>query len=142
MWIADSSGLVGAKPDAMTCAAFEADCQLSFVAIVTLSEERTSWICGSEMAPSTPKLMSEGPMARITTVFGVAPLITNPPIIRLKPVCTWPRVEMLARRGGFEGGKAAGGRNTESTQARSRQFALPCGGAGFAIEQAKYSTGR
>jgi hypothetical protein len=98
--MADSSGWLGAKPLDWICAALEALCQSSLVAMVLLSETRTSCSVGLGSAPGTPKFVSDGPIARTTTVFGLAPLTTKPPIITSKPVCTWPRVEMFASRGG------------------------------------------
>src|SRR5260221_13027054 len=99
--MADSRGLLGAKPLEVICAALAALPQSSLVAMTDWSDERTSCSVGLGSAPLTPKLASDGPMARTTTVLAIAPLMTKPPIITLKPVCTWPRVEMLARRGGL-----------------------------------------
>src|SRR5258708_10679903 len=47
-----------------------------------------------------PKLTSEGPRARTTTVWGVDPPMTKPPIITSLPESTCPRVERLAREEG------------------------------------------
>src|SRR5258707_4449456 len=99
--MADSRGLLGAKPLEVICAALAALPQSSLVAMTDWSDERTSCSVGLGSAPLTPKLASDGPMARTTTVLAIAPLMTKPPIITSKPVCTWPRVEMLARRGGL-----------------------------------------
>src|SRR5260221_307988 len=101
MRIADSNGLEGAKPLEEICAALDAFPQSSMGAIVALSDIRTSGIVGLDRAPLSPKVGSDGPMARTTPVLAVDPMITKPPIITSKPVCTWPRVEMLARRGGL-----------------------------------------
>src|SRR5687768_10143276 len=65
------------------------------------SAERTSVSVGSESASVMPCGMSDGPLERITTVFGDEPPITNPPISTSPPVSTCMRVEMLTRRGGF-----------------------------------------
>src|SRR6185436_11962382 len=81
-------------------AAFGCDCQSSLASIVALSESRTSWNVGFESEPGTPKLARDGPIARMTTLFGADPPLTKPPIITSNPVCTWPLVEMLASRGG------------------------------------------
>src|SRR5260221_13415744 len=97
MRMADSRGLLGANPLEVIWAALEALPQSSLVAIVALSDIRTSDIVGLASAPLTPKFASEGPMARMTTVCGPLPRTTKPPIITSKPVCTLPRVEMLAR---------------------------------------------
>src|SRR5260221_10214306 len=110
MYSADSFPCDGAKPLARSCWRLGVLPQSSLVAMTDWSEERTSCSVGSESEPATPKLASEGPMARTTTVLGDEPLITKPPIITLKPVCTWPRVEMLASRGGF-GGRLVNGEN-------------------------------
>src|SRR5258706_91227 len=101
MRMADSRGLLGANPLEVIWAALEALPQSSLVAIVAWSDMRTSDIVGLASAPLTPKFASEGPMARTTTVCATRPWITKPPIITLRPVCTWPRGEMLARRGGL-----------------------------------------
>src|SRR5258708_22313478 len=101
MRMADSRGLLGANPLEVICAALAALPQSSLVAMTDWSDERTSCSVGLDSAPLTPKFASDGPMARTTTVLAVDPLMTKPPIITSKPVCTWPRVEMLARRGGL-----------------------------------------
>src|SRR5260221_323924 len=124
MRMADSRGLLGAKPLELICAAFAALPQSSLVAMTAWSDERTSGSAGLASAPVTPKFVSDGPVARTTTVLALAPLMTKPPIITLKPVCTWPRVEMLASRG--ESGTV--GRPTESIHTRSAQAAPPCEG--------------
>src|SRR5260221_13858428 len=104
MEMADSFAWVGGKPLGGSWRGLGALPQSSLVGMADWSEGRTSGSVGSESEPATPKLASEGPMARTTTVLGDEPLITKPPIITLKPVCTWPRVEMLASRGGVGGG--------------------------------------
>src|SRR5260221_11014978 len=104
MYSADSFPCDGAKPLARSCWRLGVLPQSSLVAMTDWAEERTSCSVGSESEPATPKLASEGPMARTTTVLGDEPLITKPPIITLKPVCTWRRGEKLASRGGVGGG--------------------------------------
>src|SRR5260221_14632637 len=100
MRMADSSALLGANPLELIWPALAALPQSSLVAIVALSDMRTSDIVGLASAPLTPKFASEGPMARMMTFCGPLPWTTKPPIITSKPVDTWPRVEMLASRGG------------------------------------------
>src|SRR3990170_8396191 len=68
-------------------------CQLSLLAISVWPEY--SSILGLASAPVTPKSASVGPNPLIKTDLGAVPLIINPPIITLSPVCTMPRVEML-----------------------------------------------
>src|SRR5258706_3159 len=97
MRMADSKGLLGANPLELISAALGALPQSSLLAMMALSEKRTSGIVGLASAPLTPKLASEGPMARTTTVWAPEPLMTKPPIITSKPVRTWPRVEIFAR---------------------------------------------
>src|SRR5260221_12140944 len=104
MRMADSSALLGANPLELIWPALAALPQSSLVAIVALSDMRTSDIVGLASAPLTPKFASEGPMARMMTFCGPLPWTTKPPIITSKPVDTWPRVEMLASRGGIRGG--------------------------------------
>src|SRR5258708_40146277 len=103
MRMADSRGLLGANPLEVIWAALEALPQSSLVAIVALSDIRTSDIAGLASAPLTPKFASEGPMARLTTVCGPLPWTTKPPIITSKPAGTCPGEEMVAR------GQARGG---------------------------------
>src|SRR5260221_14659637 len=100
MRIADSNELEGAKPLAWICAALEALPQLSFVAMVAWSEERTSCSVGLASALLMPKFTREGPMARTTTVLATEPPMTKPPIITSLPENTCPRVERLAREEG------------------------------------------
>src|SRR5258706_2519812 len=95
MRIADSSGLVGAKPLAVIAAAFAALPQLSLVAITTWSDWRTRLSVGLASAFAMPNGTSDGPVATIATCCGPLPWITKPPIITSLPVNTWPRVEML-----------------------------------------------
>src|SRR5258706_171415 len=99
--IAGSSALLGAKPLAWICAAFDALCQLSLVAMTALSEERTRVSVGLASGLAMPKLASDGPATVTTSVFAVAPPMMNPAIITSLPVSTWPRVERLASRGAF-----------------------------------------
>src|SRR5260221_12534904 len=113
MRMADSRGLLGANPLEVIWAALEALPQSSLVAIVALSDIRTSDIVGLASAPLTPKFASEGPMARMTTVCGPLPWTTKPPIITSKPVCTLPRVEMLVR-GGAGGAALENATNAEA----------------------------
>src|SRR5258706_3253495 len=101
--IAGSSAWDGAKPLAWICAAFAAPCQLSLDAMIALSEERTSVSVGLANGLAMPKLASDGPATVTTTVFAVEPSMMNPAIITSLPVSTWPRVEMLARRGRLAG---------------------------------------
>src|SRR5688572_2014443 len=105
--MAASSPLVGAKPAAVSCAALAAVAQLSLVASVAWSEERTSLKVGLASALVMPNGTSEGPVATIATVLFAEPPITKPPMITSLPVSTCMRVEMLPRRGGFEVAKVA-----------------------------------
>ena len=52
---------------------------------------------GSLKAPFTPKLASDGPIARTRTFLGASPGTMNPPMRTLSPVWTVPRVERLTR---------------------------------------------
>ena len=52
---------------------------------------------GSANALGTPVPASEGPMARMSTVFETVPVTMKPPINTLSPVCTTPRVEIFAK---------------------------------------------
>src|SRR5260221_12719230 len=104
MRIADSNELEGAKPLAWICAALEALPQLSFVAMVAWSEERTSCSVGLASALVMPKFAREGPMARTTTVLATAPPMTKPPVITSLPVRTCPRGEMFDRCAELGGG--------------------------------------
>src|SRR5512141_2691472 len=93
--IADSSALVGAKPAARICAALAASPQLSLVATMVWSDERTSVSVGLPIAFGMPAATSEGPAAVTTTVLLVEPLMMKPPIITSLPRPTLPRVEMF-----------------------------------------------
>src|SRR5450432_4277829 len=68
--------------------------QLSFM-IVTNPPGPCSSSTGSASALGTPNWVKEGPMARRSTCFGALPVMMNPPIPALSPVCTSMRVERL-----------------------------------------------
>ena len=55
--------------------------------------------CGLGSVPVTPNGTSAGPDARIRTVSGVEPAITNPAIRMLPPLPTYTRAEMLTSCG-------------------------------------------
>src|SRR5437764_1192650 len=74
-------------------ALFGADRQSSFVAIMAWSDERTSVNVGLPSGFAMPKDASDGPRARTTRVFAVAPPTMKPPIITSLPVPTLPRVD-------------------------------------------------
>src|ERR1044072_5589038 len=50
---------------------------------------------GSASTPVTPTWINDGPIARSNTCFGALPVMMNPPMPTLLPVCTRIRVERL-----------------------------------------------
>src|ERR1044072_1420825 len=73
----------------------ELSLQLSFALRTPPLAPRNS-STGSFKTSVSPACWSEGPRARMTTFFGALPVIINPPIIMLSPLCTRMRVEMLS----------------------------------------------
>src|ERR1700730_601944 len=65
---------------------------------------------GLASALGTPNCVSEGPIARISTLFGALPCTTKPAIITSAPVPTCSRVEMFPSVAGLGvgGGVAVG----------------------------------
>src|SRR5580698_6066414 len=55
---------------------------------------------GAASAPETPRLTSEGPTARMMSVFGAVPLVTNPAIKAVESFPARPRADRLIRRPG------------------------------------------
>src|ERR1700750_3445273 len=53
---------------------------------------------GSCKTATSPACRREGPRARIARFFGAVPVMMNPAIITLSPVCTRMRVEMFNGR--------------------------------------------
>src|SRR5438309_966553 len=90
----DSRGKAGAKP--LLCISFTwlPVCQSSLLAITWWAPlKRKS--CGSARNPCTPNCDDVGPSPRIAT-FWDCPVMMNPAIAILGPVCTDKRVEALA----------------------------------------------
>src|SRR5258706_579160 len=102
--IAGSFESDGAKPVSTISCAFAALPQLSLVAMITLSMERTSVSVGLTSGSAIPKLASEGPATLTTTVLLAVPPMMNPAIITSLPVSTSPRVEILRSREASAGG--------------------------------------
>jgi len=84
----------GAKP--LLCISFTwlPVCQLSLLAITCLASLKSK-SCGLARIPCTPNSDNVGPSPRITT-FWDCPVMMNPAIAILGPVCTDKRVEALA----------------------------------------------
>src|ERR1043166_3519403 len=93
--MADSRLSVGAIPLAMMSASCAgSSLQLSSVTVTNgLGPWNSS--TGSASASGTPKPVREGPMARRSTCLGPVPVMINPPMPTLAPVCTRIRVERL-----------------------------------------------
>src|SRR3977135_2919122 len=63
---------------------------------------------GSASTPVSPNLVKEGPRALTITLLETLPVMMNPPIMALSPVCTRARVEMFNDRAGVAVGVEVG----------------------------------
>src|SRR5204862_1328294 len=91
--MADSKLSVGGMPVAWISASW-VSLQLLLV-IVMKAPGPCSSMTGSASTPGTPKLVSDGPIARRSSCFGALPVMMNPPMPTLLSVCTRSRVERL-----------------------------------------------
>src|SRR5450432_2806027 len=81
-------------------------CQSSFIPMVLLVSCSSS--CGLASGLGTPKFAREGPIARMSTLFGALPCTTKPAIITLAPVPTCSRVAMFPSVAGLGVGVGVG----------------------------------
>src|SRR3977135_2018173 len=103
--IADSRSLVGARPSALIWASCES-LQLLFVMVPNAPGPWTSRVGSARTSAAVkPNLVNEGPMARMMTCFGTAPVMVKPPMPTLFPVSVRMRVDRFSV---CEGGVAVG----------------------------------
>ena len=84
----------------MIACLFGASCQSSLKSIRSPLPLCSSRV-GFWSTPVSPRSTSDGPIARIATVFGVVPKMINPPMSASWFEPTFTRVEMFARCAGF-----------------------------------------